>query len=71
MPGILAEDTGTEVLKPQSFYGQQCLRAAGAAKPKAKSKALAKRLKEASATDIRQFAKQFLKAKLDECKTWV
>ena len=41
------------------------------ARPKAKSKALAKRLKEASATDVRQFAKQFLQAKQDECKTWV
>ena len=56
MPGILDIDAATAVLKPQSFYGHQSLKAACAAKPKAKSKALAKRLMEASATDVRQFA---------------
>ena len=69
MPGILAEDTGRQTLYPVFKAASTPFRAT--AKPKAKSKAAAKRLKEASQMEIRQLAKQFGKAKSDECKSWV
>ena len=62
----LAQESDDEIL-----FLETCFRAQGITGPQAKSKAKIKKSKEASASETREYAKQFQEAKAAEIKSWI
>ena len=62
----LAQESDDELL-----FLEACFQAQGIKGPQAKSKAKIKKSKEASASETREYSKQFQEAKKDEFHSWI